>query len=292
MRSMSLLCFSAPVFRFVRTFVGCAVMLVAATGYGQPANQPAPTGQGPFRRVAPGVERTIPPAVQKAETYSWMQKLDELSKLSADQQVPELGKRPWAQDMLKDVRLEHDIWSLEFTFKPIRFVTVEIPTASGQVERKLVWYMIYRVRNLSDKPVRFVPQFVLHSIDQDIYYPDRIIATAMDPIRQREDPQRRLLNTVQISDIEIPPAVEGEDASVWGVALWRDIDPATDRFSIYIKGLTNAYRIKTDEQGSWQGYSRKTLQLNFWRPGDEFFEHEGEIRYGLPGDVDYRWVYW
>jgi hypothetical protein len=110
----------------------------------------------------------------------------------------------------------------------------------------------------------------------------------MEPIRQREDPQRRLLNTVEISDVEIPPAAEGEDASVWGVALWRDIDPATDRFAIYIKGLTNAYRIKTDEEGNWQGYSRKTLQLNFWRPGDEFFEHESEIRFGSPPQGDAR----
>jgi hypothetical protein len=242
--------------------------------------------------VAPGIERTIAPAIQESETATWVERLDELSKLAADNEVPELGKRPWAHEMLKNVRLQHDVWALEFTFKPVRFVTVEVPTSSGRVERKQVWYLVYRVRNASEKPVRFVPQFVLHAIDSDMYYPDRIIATAMEPIRQREDPRRRLLNTVEISEVEIPPAVEGEDASVWGVAVWRDVDPATDRFSIFIKGLTNAYRIKTDEEGNWQGYTRKTLQLNFWRPGDEFFEHEGEIRFGMPDDVDYRWVYW
>jgi hypothetical protein len=134
---------------------------------------------------------------------------------------------------------------------------------------------------------------VLHAWDSDTYYPDRIIATAMEAIRKREDPHRQLLNTAQMSETEIEPSPEGEEGGVWGVATWRDIDPGTDRFSIFIKGLTNAYRIKADEQtGGWQGYTRKTLQLNFWRPGDEFFEHEEEIRYGIPGDVDYRWVYW
>jgi hypothetical protein len=222
-----------------------------------------------------------------------MQKLDELSKLAASEQVPEFGKRSWAANMLQDVRLSHNVWALEFSFKPVRFVTVNVPTASGRVEQKLVWYLVYRVRNTGDKPVRFVPQFVLYSQDTDLYYPDRLIATAMEPIRLREDPNRKLLNAVQISEVEIPPSPDGDEGSVWGVAMWRDIDPATDRFSIYIKGLTNAYRIKTDENtGAWQGYARKTLQLNFWRPGDEFFEHEGEIRYGMPGDVDYRWVYW
>ena len=269
-----------------------AVLILTITGYAQdPAADQAP--QGPFRRLAPGVERTIAPALEPRENYEWMQKLDELSKLAAGQQIPELGKRTWALDMLKDVRLEHNVWALEFSFKPIRFVMVDVAVSSGQVERKLVWYMVYRVRNTGDKPVRFVPQFVLHATDADVYYPDRIIATAMDPIRNREDPRRRLLNTVQISDVEIPPSAEGEDNSVYGVVTWRDIDPATDKFSVYIKGLTNAYRIKTDEDtGDWKGYIRKTLQLNFWRPGDEFFEHEGEIRIGAPGDVDYRWVYW
>jgi hypothetical protein len=252
----------------------------------------APPNGGPFRKLAPGIERTVPPAIEKRENYEWMQKLDELSRLAADQQVPELGKRPWALNMLQDVRLDHSVWALEFSYKPIRFVSVDVPTSSGQVERKLIWYMVYRVRNLGDKPVRFVPQFVLHATDADVYYPDRILATALDPIRLREDPKRRLLNAVEMSDVEIPPSAEGEDNSVYGIVTWRDIDPATDRFSVYIKGLTNAYRIKTDEEGNWQGYTRKTLQLNFWRPGDEFFEHEGEIRVGAPGDVDYRWVYW
>src|SRR5262245_59653606 len=201
-----------------------AVFILAVSGYSQdPANGQAP--QGPFRKLAPGVERTIAPALEKRENYEWMQKLDELSKLAAAQQVPELGKRRWALDMLKDVRLDHDVWALEFSFKPIRFVTVDVPVSSGQVERKLVWYMVYRVRNTGDKPVRFVPQFVLHSTDSDVYYPDRIIATAMDAIRNREDARRRLLNTVQISDVEIPPSAEGEDNSVYGVVTWRDIDP-------------------------------------------------------------------
>jgi hypothetical protein len=48
-------------------------------------------------------------------------------------------------------------------------------------------------------------------------------------------------------------------------------------------------------------FYRKTLQLNFWRPGDEIDEHEEEIRFGVPLDkadlydseegVAYRWVY-
>ncbi len=37
--------------------------------------------------------------------------------------------------------------------------------------------------------------------------------------------------------------------------------------------------------------TEKTLVLNFWRPGDEFVEDQRVIRYGIPGQVDYSWVY-
>ena len=33
--------------------------------------------------------------------------------------------------------------------------------------------------------------------------------------------------------------------TLWGVATWEDIDPRIVRFSVYVFGLTNAYRGKT-----------------------------------------------
>ena len=32
--------------------------------------------------------------------------------------------------------------------------------------------------------------------------------------------------------------------TVWGIVTWEDIDPRTKWFSIYVEGLTNAYRWK------------------------------------------------
>jgi hypothetical protein len=43
--------------------------------------------------------------------------------------------------------------------------------------------------------------------------------------------------------------------------------------------------------GAGRKFTRKTLKLNFWRPGDEYYEHEKEFRLGIPGEVDYEWVY-
>jgi hypothetical protein len=257
---------------------------------------PSDAGGGKYRVLAPGVMRTIPPNMEHDESYS---RVDLPKLLEKD---PKLGERPGARNMAKDVRLEHEVWGLEFSFKPIRFVTADIPEgSSGEVSRKTVWYMVYKVTNRGDKPVRFVPRFLLHAqqsrggngqeADAGNYYPDRILATAVPLIQRREDPNRRLLNTVEMTEQEIQPSTDEEDNSVWGVVTWRDIDPKTDRVSVYVQGLTNAYDIKVAEDGSWERYLRKTLQLNFWRPSDEFYAHEREIRFGIPGDVDYRWVY-
>ena len=68
---------------------------------------------------------------------------------------------------------------------------------------------------------------------------------------------------------------------------------------MHVFGLTNAYKFR-DEPGEYKPGDpvlkgrkiyRKTLELNFWRPGDRYFEREEEIRFGIPDGVDYRWVY-
>jgi hypothetical protein len=128
----------------------------------------------------------------------------------------------------------------------------------------------------------------------------------MAAIREREDrrlpvwadprktvPREPLRNSVEMArDIAV-------GQTLWGVATWEEIDPRIDRFSIYVQGITNAYRWKDDPAQYKTGANRdsyrklllKTLKLNFWRPGDEFNQQESEIRRGFPGESDYEWVY-
>lgn len=179
------------------------------------------------------------------------------------------------------------------------------------------------------KPVKFAPRIWLESWDTGKAYLDRLIPVALPEIERREDAARRLLNDKQLHpeaparllntvemEREIPPSPEGQDLGVWGVATWEDIDPRTDHFSVYLQGLTNAYQWEDAKDGDAYVYKKgdplgtgrklleKTLRLNFWRPSDKYYEHEGEIRYGFyehPGlerfhlspddQVDYRWIY-
>jgi hypothetical protein len=266
------------------------MLLATSVAWGQapaaPAAAPAP--KGPYRKLAPGVEQKIPADIAPADDLS-RHDLHELLALD-----PTYGERPGTEGKspAKGVRIEHaSNWGLEFTFKPLRFIRASVPDRTGSVTSKLVWYLVYHVKNVGQAPVRFIPVFWLTAEGTRVH-PDKLIPSAIPLIQRREDPNRRLLNSIEIEG-EIAPEQE-----VWGVVTWDDIDPATDRFSIFVQGLSGAYRWEEAgppaagaPAGSGRKILLKTLQLNFWRPGDAFYEHESEIRYGAPGDVDYQWIY-
>ena len=286
--------------RFVRYRIWSAAWMLLALACSPLFVQEAAAAeaQQPFRKLAPGVVHEVDNARQLKESFS---RHDVVELLAVD------AKFDWA----KDVPFRRDIWALEFKFKPVRMIPVDIPQRGGKMRQKQIWYMIYSVTNPGkimhpvaqedgtykieqvDRAVRFIPEFLLESPEFQKAYPDRVIPVALGPIRMREDRNRKFLTSVEMCrDIKV-----GE--TLWGVATWEDIDPRIDRFSIHVQGLTNAYVWKDEDGrykkgdpiGTGRRLSRKTLKLNFWRPGDEYFEHEKEIRFGIPGEVDYEWVY-
>jgi hypothetical protein len=288
------------------------------------------------RPFAPGVVTTIPPDFEPAETVS----THDLVEIRANPNAP------WKPELLTDsrtlygmsegVKFRRDVTCLEFSFKPLRMIRVDVPGPNGRMERKIVWYMVYSVRNTGEvlkpvedadgvvgtklaqggPPLRFIPSFVLESHDLNAAgepvekaYLDRLIPSAFAAIQAREAHNRTLLNSAEMAEQILPPSDGRQDNSVWGVAMWTDVDPRIDFFSVYVGGLTNAYRWVDpagaykagDPPGTGRQFTRKTLQLNFWRPGDEHLLDEREIRFGVArgkGDlydvsegVAYRWVY-
>ncbi|MCE9605108.1 MAG: hypothetical protein K8U03_09440 [Planctomycetia bacterium] len=265
--------------------------------------------QGGFRVLAPGVLTMIPSPVGVDDTRSEHDLIELLAS------APNYGERPNSPNRkpARGVRFEHDVWGLEFAFKPIRYI--RLPGADGK--ERLVWYMVFRVKNgpvkryvhdetqpnklrgdLVDKPFLFVPRFELESHDVKKLYVDKVIPEAVAAIQKREDKNRKLLTTAELTG-DIPPSTPEIDRSIWGVATWEGIDLNTDRFTIFVHGLTNAYKwvdaadgFKAgDPIGKGRSYQYQVLKLNFWRPGDTKYEHEEEIRFGIPGDVDYAWFY-
>ena len=287
------------------------------------------------RPFAPGVVTTIPPDFEPAETVS----THDLVEIRANPEAP------WKPELLADsrtlygmsegVKFRRDVSCLEFSFKPLRMIRVDVPSPDGRMERKIVWYMVYSVRNTGEVlkpveladgvmgakignggPLRFIPSFVLESHDLSATgepvekaYLDRLIPSAFAAIQAREAHNRTLLNSAEMAEQILQPSDGRQDNSVWGVATWTDVDPRIDFFSVYVGGLTNAYRWVDpagaynagEPPGTGRQFTRKTLQLNFWRPGDEHLQDEREIRFGVARGkgglydvsegVAYRWLY-
>jgi len=267
--------------------------------------KPVPPSEGPFRKLAPGILRKVEPHLQIDETSSLH---DHLGLVVAHPDYT------WA----KNVRFPHRVWCLEFQYKPVRTIYVDLPQKTGAMQRKLIWYLVYSVTNTGRclvpqhepdgsfqvsteaQPVRFVPEFFLLDRETNKVYPEKIIPLAVAQIRLREDPNRTFYNTAEMMR-EIPVG-----QTLWGIATWEDIDPGVDMFSIYIKGLTNALRwedipekYQKGDPSSGRRIWVKTLKLNFWRPTDEVHEAENFCRTGippllergLPAQPDYEWVY-
>lgn len=307
-----------------------------------PAHAQAPAAAAP--QFAPGVLTTIEPGLDRVDTVS----IHDVIEISSNEQLKWQPSKwlKWESatsaptnrtlyEMAHNAAFVQNVWCLEFAFKPLRMIEVDVPQEGGRAQRKQIWYMVYRVRNtgagLAGKvqddgafetsqdgapALRFVPQFVLASHDRPgdaagarKAYLDRLIPVAMESIRRRELPTGTLLDSVAIAEQELPVESDRTQRGVWGVAMWEDVDAGLDFFSVYVGGLTNAYKWQDppgvykagDPAGRGRKIAHKMLQLNFWRPGDALDPNEREIRFGVaPGDaslydagegVAHQWVY-
>lgn len=316
-----------------RPIAAAAALFVLAFSVGTAEIQAQERRLPPARTFAPGVLTEIPIELSPADTVSVHDVIEIRSNKDLEWDPKLAAKSRTLYGKADDARFRRSIWCLEFSFKPLRMIWVDVPDSQGVTRRELIWYLVYRIRNTGETlapvpeegketfaatikkggPVQFLPHFVLQGHDLDangkpLYraYLDQIVPAAIEPIRRRELPGRTLLSNVGISEEPIPAKKEGE---VWGVTTWRDIDPEMDFFSVFVRGLTNAYRWADqpdayqpgDPIGKGRTFAYKTLQLNFWRPGDQFLEHESEVRFGIAPDkaslygvkpgVAYRWVY-
>ncbi|MEZ6032576.1 MAG: hypothetical protein R3C17_05765 [Planctomycetaceae bacterium] len=196
---------------------------------------------------------------------------------------------------------------------------------TGAMQKELVRYMVYRMilrdptelagpetaelrRKLADPDVDpensldpeetlplKMPRFILKTEDndRDQMYVDEINLIAQQAIFQREFGRRgldlKMLNSVQaISEIGEPVPGDDKDAlskAAYGVAIWRNVDPKADFFSVIMSGFSNAYRISSDENGK-RIIEEKVIVQRFARPGDEFNQHEQEFKFINDVDVD------
>lgn len=193
------------------------------------------------------------------------------------------------------------LWVLEVYFKPVRMIVTDVPDPkTGKTSRQLLWYLCYRVVNRLDHevaadaplpkdPPLFVPEILLVTDTGKSYY-DNVIPLAQAAVNKRE--RFPYENSAQImKPIPRPcgPSVQ-DPPSLYGVATWRNVDPKTDRFTLYMSGFSNGYQMGKTQEGQ-DIVLRKTLVVHFDRPSDEFEQSEEEIMPSDDREKEPKWAY-
>ena len=181
-------------------------------------------------------------------------------------------------------RDKEGIWVLDFAFKPLRIRTVEIPGRG----RRPIHYLYYKVVNRTGAPRMFVPQFIMVN-EEGKRYEDQVVPEAIPVIQAREDASIPLRGAINIMGMIPPSSKDGVDDAVFGVAVWDDWDFKSDRFSIYVRGLSDGYKEIPNPSGGQPLVKYKTLRLDFIRRGDEKNISEKAIELN---DPSHEWVYW
>jgi hypothetical protein len=180
------------------------------------------------------------------------------------------------------------VWVLNFSFYAPRMITVDLPGRG----RRICWYIRYEVINRTGQPRIFNPNFELVTTDlPGKVFMDEVLPKAQDAIREIEDPlgHMDIKNSVTISEKPIPVTrPDGPPKPVTGVAIWADVPPDSNRFSIFVRGLSNGWSLATVPPDNKKVLRVKTLQLNFKRVGDRFNQQTGDIRFVPPVEWVYR----
>ena len=266
------------------------------------------------KQLAPGVLKVIPANIDSRDSYSVPMPVEKLQpEIYTPNYAPVLET---LKGQTKNVIFYRDVWQYEFSFTGLRQIELPLATADGREGSGNVWYMVYRLRNtgrnISYNKVKederfdrqkdqvqfnredfqidskFIPHFYLNGWVKDdsddgyteVSYRDQTDPEALRLIRLREDRNRVLLDKVEMMSAVIPKVKNAADDGVWGVAIWRNVDPRVDFVNVNITGLTNAYRIENTEPGE-RKIRRRTLQLNFWRPGDRVRQAQDKVIYGI-----------
>ena len=142
-----------------------------------------------------------------------------------------------------------------------------------------------------------MPRFILKTTDEGSRhdYVDEVNRQIQKAVFKREfrrdAANLQLLSSIEaISTVKSQVAADDPDAlnkALYGVAIWRNVDPNTDFFNVEMYGFTNLYRLTATDDGKIQ-VEDKCIVQEFGRPGDNILQDEKEFR--VKGDPiwDYK----
>lgn len=98
------------------------------------------------RKLGDGVLNVIPPQILPEETRTYIPKIKGLSPPVFTPETAPIAATAAAQ--ARNIVLRRQIGCLEFAFTPLTVKVMEVPQPTGKMQRKTIWYLPFRVRNL------------------------------------------------------------------------------------------------------------------------------------------------
>ncbi len=173
-------------------------------------------------------------------------------------------------DEVDPVRIKGADWTYEITYAKPEPIVVTDPEG----EKKVYWYLVYTVTNHSEEAHPFVPAFTLFTDTAELrragFFPEVYKA-----IKQgRKIPF--LENAAKLHG----KLFTGPDNARTGVAIFAPLPRETDRFTLFVEGLSGLYverpRPDVPEDAPEDQKTirlRKTLALEYDLPGDRWWQN-------------------
>jgi hypothetical protein len=188
--------------------------------------------------------------------------------------------------------------------------------ATGQTKKDQIWYLAYRAINrpLPNRKVddevtprneveprpgkdKFIPEFTLvtfedpkREVPAEVYH-DIVMPAVVrraNVLERRISSDPKFLDSVSVvQDLPDEVAPDAEDQPyVYGVAVWKNVNPDRDFIRVIMRGFSNGYQTVTgpDEKPVT---SRKVIVQDFLRRGDRFDPNQAEFLF----DGNPRWDY-
>ncbi len=124
-------------------------------------------------------------------------------------------------------------WMLTFYYEDLQRIEV---SAGGQSGTRTYWYLLYKVVNDSGQEVDFLPRFDVIAEDGAVYRSEQNVPGTVFAAIQRQHASDRplLLPHARI----VGRILQGEDNARDGVAIWPDFSTNSDKFTVYVSGLS------------------------------------------------------
>lgn len=185
-------------------------------------------------------------------------------------------------------------WELDFQHGTPTRINVKVP---GQDAPKAYWYMTFTVANLTQEEQPFLPVIELLDDRGNLHRSDdNIPKQVFEAIKQREG--KKLMEPLSKVTGRL---LVGQDQAKDSVAIWAEPVERMGTFTIFVGGLsgeavwykdgkeTPAKDIKWFEKDAPKAAEatilRKTLEIDYQVPGDEFYQGRDRVI-----QKDERWV--